>query len=183
MLAENAHEIWAKDRLSEAERKLAESIDVKPYDDSFMKPFSELTKQKRKTDYTSSLNTIKLIYKLGFTIIPPREKTYEYKPNSRTSDGKYIPHPIFIDDVVLPTEIEELTEYIAENAHEEWAKQRIKEGWTFAHETDKSLKFSSDLIPYCELIDREKEYDRKMAMNTLRVLYKLGFQIQKATKI
>jgi hypothetical protein len=44
---------------------------------------------------------------------------------------------------------------------------------------DKEKKQSFDLIPYCELLDSEKEYDRKMAMNTLRVLYKLGYKIIK----
>ena len=179
MLAENAHEIWAKDRLAEAEKKKAKGEDVNPYDDPFMKPFHELSKQKQKTDYLSALNTIKLLYKLGFKITQDNNAVVEYKPNAKTSDGQYIPNPIRVDSVELPKEIEELTEYIAENAHEEWAKQRIKEGWTFAPKTKKKLKQSFDLVPYCELLDSEKEYDRKMAMNTLRVLYRLGYRIQK----
>ena len=177
MLAENAHEIWAKDRLAEAEKKKAKGKDVNPYDDPFMKPFHELNKQKQKTDYLSALNTIKLLYKLGFKITQDKNAVVEYKPNARTADGQYIPNPINVDEVVLPKEIEELTEYIAENTHEEWAKQRIKEGWTFAPKTNKKLKQSFDLVPYCELLDSEKEYDRKMAMNTLRVLYKYRYRI------
>lgn len=179
MLAENAHEIWAKDRLAEAEKKKAKGKDVNPFDDPFMKPFHELSKQKRRTDYLSALNTIKLLYKLGFKITQNPNSSVEYKPNIRTADGQYVPNPIIVDDVVLPKEIEELTEYIAENAHEEWAKQRIKEGWTFAPQTNKKLKQSFDLVPYCELLDSEKEYDRRMAMNTLRVLYKYGYKIEK----
>lgn len=179
MLAENAHEIWAKDRLVEAEKKQAKGQNVNPYDDPYMKPFNELTKQKRKTDYLSSLNTIKLLYKLGFKLIIPDKKSFEFKSNTRTADGQYIPNPINVYDVVLPNEISSLTEYIAENTHEEWAKQRFKEGWTFAPNTNKKRKQSFDLVPYCELLDKEKEYDRKMAMNTLRVLYKLGYEIEK----
>lgn len=179
MLAENSHEIWAKDRLAEAEKKRAKGKEVNPYDDPFMKPFNELTKQKCKTDYLSSLNTIKLLYKLGFKLIQPDKKSFEFKPNTRTADGQYIPNPINVYDVVLPNEIAALTEYIAENTHEAWAKQRIKEGWTFAPKTNKKRMQSFDLVPYCELLDKEKEYDRKMAMNTLRVLYKLGYEIRK----
>lgn len=179
MLAENAHEIWAKDRLAEAEKKKANGKDVNPYDDPFMEPFHELSKQKRRTDYLSALNTIKLLYKLGFKITQDKNAVVEYKPNVRTLDGQYIPNPISVDSVELPKEIAGLTEYIAENAHEEWAKQRIKEGWTFAPQTNKKLKQSFDLVPYCELLDSEKEYDRKMAMNTLRVLYKYGYNIIK----
>jgi len=179
MLAENAHEIWAKDRLLEAEAKKAKGKNVNPYDDPFMKPFRELTKQQRKTDYTSALNTIKLLYKLGFSITKDETSDFEYQLNKRNEAGIYVPNPINVDDVVLPKEVEELTEYIAENTHEEWAKQRLKEGWVFAPKTNKKLKQSFDLIPYCELLDSEKEYDRRMAMNTLKVLYKMGYTIEK----
>ena len=92
-----------------------------------------------------------------------------------------LPSPINIDDVVLPEKIENLTEYIAENAHEEWAEHRIREGWTFAHETNNALKQSCELVPYCELIDSEKECNRKIAKDTLKLLYKLGYKIQKNT--
>lgn len=179
MLAENAHEIWAKDRLLEAENKRAKGKIVNPYDDPFMKPFHELTKQQRKTDYTSALNTIKLLYKLGFFITKDETSGFKYQSNKRSAEGNYVPNPINVDEVVLPEKIAELTEYISENTHEEWAKQRLKEGWTFAPKTNKKLKQSFDLVPYCELIDSEKEYDRKMAMNTLRVLYKIGYRLEK----
>lgn len=177
MLAENAHEIWAAGRQSEAKRKGAKA---KPVEDPFMKPFHELSAAKRKTDYLSALNTIKLIYKLGFIIVRDKNAHIKYQPNAWTEDGRYIPRPIPVDDVNLPDDIAQLTEYIAENTHEEWAKQRFKEGWQFAPKTNKALKQSADLIPYCELLDSEKEYDRKMAMNTLKVLIKMGYRIEKA---
>ena len=180
MLAENAHDIWATDRLAEAEEKKAKGEIFNPYAHQFMEPFSELPEEKRTSDYTSSLNTIKLLYKLGFKIVQPDKQSFEFKPNVRTTDGQYIPHPINVDDVVLPKDIVALTEYIAENTHEEWAKQRFEEGWTFAPKKDEALMQNPDLIPYCELLDSEKEYDRKMAMNTLKVLYKLGYKIEKS---
>lgn len=180
ILAENAHEIWAKNRLQEAEKNKTKGKDVNPYDDPFMKPFNELSKQKRKTDYLSALNTIKLLYKLGFGLTKiDKESAFDYKPNTRMADGRYIPNPINVDDVVLPKDIAALTEYIAENTHEEWAKQRLKEGWTFASKTNKKRKQSFDLVPYCELLDKEKEYDRKMAMNTLKVLCKYGYVVER----
>lgn len=37
-------------------------------------------------------------------------------------DGSYIPNPIDTIDVVLSDELNELTEKIAENAHEVWGK-------------------------------------------------------------
>lgn len=177
ILAENAHDIWAKDRLAEAKKKK----NFNPFAHQFMKPFCELTeKEKRKTDYSTTINSIKLLYKLGFKINRDDGTTsIDYKTNVRTADGQYIPHPINVDDVILPKDIAALTEYIAENAHEEWAKQRLKEGWTFAPKKNEELMQNPDLIPYCELLDSEKEYDRKMAMNTLKVLYKFGYTIEK----
>ena len=179
VLAENAHEIWAKDRLAEAGKKRATGKGVNRNKDPFMRPFNELSKLKQKTDYLSSLNTIKLLYKLGFKLIKNEKVHFKYKSNTRTSDGLYIPNPICVEDVELPNEIAVLTEYNAENTHEEWAKQRLKEGWTFATKTNKKLKQSFDLVPYCELIDSEKEYDRKMALNTLKLLYKMGYSINR----
>ena len=178
MLAENAHEIWAKDRLAEAEKKRLNGEEANPDKDPFMKPFMELTPAQRKSDYLTALNTIKLIFKLGFTITRTETVISAYTPNMRTEDGRYIPKPASMDDVSLPKEMEALTEYIAENSHEEWAKLRMKEGWTYAPKNDKKLKQSQDLIPYCELLDSEKDYDRKMAMHTLKVLYKMGFRFK-----
>ncbi len=168
MLAENAHDIWAKKRLADGN-----------YDPSYMKPFCELNKKQRNMDYPTALNTIKLLYKLGFTITKNETSEFVFQSNKRDAEGKYVPNPINVDDVVLPKEVENLTEYIAENAHEEWARGKFKEGWVYGPKRDKEKKQSFDLIPYCELLDSEKEYDRKMAMNTLRVLYKLGYKIIK----
>lgn len=179
MLAENAHDTWAIGRLAEYEEMREKGLDVRPEDDPFMKPFLELTKKERKGDYITALNTIKLIHKLGFTIIPPEDMAFAFEPNRRDKDGRYIPRPINVDGVTFPDELAQLTEYLAENNHEEWAKLRMSEGWTYAPVTNKALKQNRDLLPYCELIDSEKEYDRKMAMNTLRLLYKLGCRIEK----
>lgn len=180
MLAENAHDIWAIDRLADYEKMRKEGLEVRPEDDPFMKPFLELTKEERKGDYLTALNTIKFIHKLGFVVIPPKDMVFSFEPNKRDKDGRYIPKPVNVDDVTLPDELSQLTEYLAENNHEEWAKLRVSEGWTYAPVTNKALKQNRDLLPYCELLDSEKDYDRKMAMNTLRLLYKLGCRIKKA---
>lgn len=174
MLAENAHETWAKDRMDEYIRAGKD-----PYKDPSMKPYSELTKAQRKLNYLPSVNTLKLLCKLGFRVEREECSNMEFKTNKRNENGIYIPKPLCVDAVKLPDTLTDLTEYIAENAHEEWAKARIKEGFVYAPENDKDNKKNKDLIPYCELIDSEKEYDRKMAMNTLKVLYKMGYKIEK----
>ena len=44
----------------------------------------------------------------------------------------YCPKPIDTSEVKLPDEMLALTEKIAENVHDVWAKGRISEGWTTA---------------------------------------------------
>lgn len=96
------------------------------------------------------------------------------------SDGaEYIPHPIRLDDVVVENELLELREAIAENAHEVWAETRKNEGWTYGPVRDDTKKQHPDLLPYNRLPESEKEYDRLMAMNTIKLVKKLGWELRK----
>lgn len=89
----------------------------------------------------------------------------------------YNPQPINVEDIDLDANLEELTEAIAENAHDIWARARMDEGWTYGPVRNDELKQHPDLVPYAQLPDSEKEYDRIMAMNTLRLVRRLGFDI------
>ena len=91
----------------------------------------------------------------------------------------YAPSPIGLDDVVLSDDLTELQEAIAENAHEIWAKNRRDQGWSYGPERNDQKKETPDMIPYCNLPESEKLYDREMAMQTLKLVKKLGFEIVK----
>ena len=91
----------------------------------------------------------------------------------------YTPKPIDTSDVVLPPELLELTEKMAANSHDIWAAQRIKDGWTYGKTRDDNLKHHPCLIPYDELPESEKEYDRSMALETIKLLVKLGYTVTK----
>lgn len=91
----------------------------------------------------------------------------------------YEPSPIALDDVKLPDDLAELREAIAENAHEIWAKNRKDQGWTYGPERNDKKKETPDMIPYCNLPESEKLYDREMAMQTLKLVKKLGYEIVK----
>ena len=93
--------------------------------------------------------------------------------------GEYDPQPINLDDIELTDDLQELREAIAENAHDVWAEARMNDGWTFGPERNDTLKHHPDLIPYSALPDSEKEYDRLMALNTIKLVRKLGFDIVK----
>ena len=98
------------------------------------------------------------------------------------SVDEYVPHPIDVDNIPLDSELEELQEAIAENAHDVWSEARMKEGWTYGKERDDKNKKHPDLVPYTALPDSEKEYDRIMAFNTIKLVKKLGFDIVKRNK-
>lgn len=91
----------------------------------------------------------------------------------------YTPHPISTDDIELSKDILELSELIAENVHEVWTASRMSEGWTYGKERNDSLKQHPCLIPYNELPEIEKDYDRNTAMQTLKLIQKLGYTIKK----
>ena len=91
----------------------------------------------------------------------------------------YIPHPIDLSDVELPAHLDALREAIAENTHEVWAAGRMKEGWTYGPERDDKLKKHPDLIPYSDLPEGEKQYDRDTAVNTIKLVIKLGYDLVK----
>lgn len=96
------------------------------------------------------------------------------------SDGEeYEPHPIDLTNVEISDDLIELREAIAENAHEVWAYNRKKEGWTYGPERDDAKKLHPDMIAYNRLPESEKLYDREMAMNTIKLLRKLGWELKK----
>jgi hypothetical protein len=91
----------------------------------------------------------------------------------------YDPQPINLESIQLTDDLLELREAIAENAHEVWAATRIKEGWSYGQQRDDANKKHPDLVPYSALPDSEKEYDRIMAMDTIKLVRKLGYDLMK----
>lgn len=91
----------------------------------------------------------------------------------------YIPQPLDTSDIQLPKELNELVEQMAKNVHEVWAQTRIEQGWTYGAERNDALKHHPCLVPYEELPEEERVYDRNTAIGTLKLISKLGFKIEK----
>mgnify|MGYP001778566278 FL=1 len=87
--------------------------------------------------------------------------------------------PIDTSDVDLSEELNGLIEKMAKNVHEVWAQNRMEQGWTYGVERSDSLKQHPCLIPYDDLPDEEKAYDRDTALSTLKLICKLGFKISR----
>lgn len=89
----------------------------------------------------------------------------------------YTPQPVDTSEVRLPAELDELVEKIAKNVHEVWAQSRMEQGWKYGDERSDELRHHPCLIPYEELPEIEKDYDRDTALGTLKLICKLGFKI------
>lgn len=94
-------------------------------------------------------------------------------------NNKYIPQPEDTAGVEIPAELMELAEQMARNVHEVWARSRMAEGWTWGPERDDAARRHPCLVPYDELPESEKEYDRATSQETLRLILKLGFGISR----
>ncbi len=91
----------------------------------------------------------------------------------------YQPNPIDTSGVQLATEIQELMERLAEHNHDVWARQRLADGWKLGKQRNDELKLHPCLIPYDELPESEKEYDRQTAREVLKAVLALGYGLEK----
>ena len=91
----------------------------------------------------------------------------------------YLPQPVDTSQVELPRELIDLGEAIAENVHDVWAQGRLSEGWTYGPVRDDQKKQTPCLVPYSDLPESEKAYDRNTAFETLKFILAKGFKIEK----
>jgi len=91
----------------------------------------------------------------------------------------YTPKPIDTKNIQLTDDILELCEVLAKNTHDVWATTRMTDGWTYGEKRDDTLKKHPCLVPYEDLPESEKEYDRATSQETLKVILGLGFSIIK----
>ncbi|MDE5750895.1 MAG: Ryanodine receptor Ryr [Duncaniella sp.] len=96
------------------------------------------------------------------------------------SDKRYVPSPVDTRSVELPAELLPLVEDMARNVHEVWARNRMAEGWTYGPVRDDAKKQTPCMVPYEDLPEAEKEYDRATSQETLKLILKSGFTVSKA---
>ena len=92
----------------------------------------------------------------------------------------YNPEPIDSSRIELSRDILQLSERLAKNAHDVWAGLRLSEGWTWGPQRNDAEKKHPNLVPYEQLAEDEKEYDRKMVLLTLKAIVALGYRIEKS---
>lgn len=90
---------------------------------------------------------------------------------------EYIPNPMDTRDVQLPEELSALAEEMSKNVHEVWAQTRMAQGWSYGEERNDAEKKHPCLVPYEDLSEEEKAYDRNTSQETIKLILKLGFNI------
>jgi hypothetical protein len=90
----------------------------------------------------------------------------------------YEPKPIDTSGVDLTADLRELVERLAESNHDHWAQQRLDEGWRYGLRRNDTTKEHPDLVPYSELPESEKEYDRKTVVEAIKALIALGYDLK-----
>jgi len=95
----------------------------------------------------------------------------------------YTPAPLDTSKVALSSDLLELIELLAKNTHEVWAQQRLAEGWQYGIARNDERKEHPCLVPYEELPENEKEYDRGTVRKVVKVMVGLGFRIEKYEEV
>ena len=91
----------------------------------------------------------------------------------------YKPTPIDTSGLRLEPHHERLIEQLTENVHEIWAAKRMSDGWTYGPQRNDGAKQHPCLVPYAELPDSEKAYDREIVEQTIKATLTLGYSIGK----
>ncbi len=89
----------------------------------------------------------------------------------------YDPRPPDSDSVAVDENVMRLVETLARQVHDTWAHGRLTDGWTWGPERDDVKRTHPCLVPYEELSEEERAYDRQTALQTIRVLLALGYRI------
>ena len=115
-------------------------------------------------------------YTLGLFVDAWSEShNYTVTVREKSFPEEYNPQPIDVESITLNPELEELTDFIAENAHDVWAKDKKADGYTYAPVDDKT--HNHYLKPFSMLSEKDKEPDRRMAINTIKLLKRMGYRI------
>jgi hypothetical protein len=154
-LAQAAHDIFCEG-LRTRKYEYGPQTDDRLKTPSSLKPYSELPEFEKDQNRGNVRDIVNKLARIGYVMIPARsnEPPFDF-PGSDL-------------------------ELLAEMEHERWMKQKLREGWEYAQETDKSRKLSPALLPWDRLPEREKEKDRDLVRVIPKILAKAGYAIVKS---
>src|SRR3989339_1276211 len=90
----------------------------------------------------------------------------------------YEPKLLDLTGVEIPADLTNLVEQLSEITHDNWLKARLADGWRHGKSRNDLLKEHPCLVPYDELPESEKEYDRKNSLGVIQAMLALGYRIE-----
>jgi class 3 adenylate cyclase/tetratricopeptide (TPR) repeat protein len=90
----------------------------------------------------------------------------------------YEPKSLDLTGVEIPADLTNLVEQLSEITHDNWLKQRLADGWRHGKSRNDLLKEHPCIVPYDELPETEKEYDRKISLGVIQAMLALGYRIE-----
>ncbi|XP_028294207.1 ryanodine receptor 3 isoform X8 [Gouania willdenowi] len=181
-LAENIHELWGMNKI-ELGWCYGKIRDDNKRHHPCLVDFSKLPETEKNYNLQMSSETLKTLVALGCRVVhinPNAEeslKKIKLPKNYMMSNG-YKPTPLDLSDIKLTPGQELLVDKLAENAHNVWAKDRIKQGWTYGIQQDLKSKRNPRLVPYVLLDERTKKSNRDSLREAIRTLIGYGYNIE-----
>uniref|UniRef100_A0AAR2LQ41 Ryanodine receptor 1 n=1 Tax=Pygocentrus nattereri TaxID=42514 RepID=A0AAR2LQ41_PYGNA len=181
-LAENIHELWAVTRIEQG-------WTFGPFRDDNKKlhpclvDFQSLPEPERNYNLQMSGETLKTLLALGCHVGMGDEKAEENLkkiklPKTYVMTSGYKPAPLDLSHVKLTPNQNQLVEKLAENGHNVWARDRVRQGWTYSIVQDIMNKRNPRLVPYNLLDERTKKTNRDSVNNAVRTLIGYGYNIE-----
>ncbi|KAM6961301.1 ryanodine receptor 3 [Aplochiton taeniatus] len=181
-LAENIHERWGMNKI-ELGWSYGKIRDDNKRHHPCLVDFSKLPDTEKNYNLQMSTETLKTLLALGCHVVhvnPNAEdnlKKVKLPKNYMMSNG-YKPTPLDLSEVRLTLAQESLVDRLAENAHNVWAKDRVKQGWTYGIQQDVRSKRNPRLVPYALLDERTKKSNRDRLREAIRTLIGYGCNVE-----
>ncbi|KAM9848015.1 LOW QUALITY PROTEIN: ryanodine receptor 2-like [Aulostomus maculatus] len=181
-MAENTHELWVMDMIELGWTHGTVRDEGKRHEPCLVE-FSKLPEQERNHSLQVAQNTLRTLLAFGFHIgltDSHAEGTVEYTRLSTKYElpSGYRPAPVDLSRVSLSPAHEEVIKLLAENDHNVWARERIKQGWTYGAQQDVKSKRSPNLVPYSLLDERSRKLSRKGVREAVCTLLAYGYSLE-----
>ncbi|KAM8915512.1 ryanodine receptor 3 isoform 7-T7 [Spinachia spinachia] len=181
-LAENIHELWGMNKI-ELGWMYGKIRDDNKRQHPCLVDFSKLPETEKNYNLQMSTETLKTLLALGCRVgqVNPNAESSLKKiklPKNYMMSNGYKPFPLDLSDIKLTPGQELLVDKLAENAHNVWAKDRIKQGWTYGIQQDLKSKRNPRLVPYVLLDERTKKSNRDSLREAIRTLIGYGYNIE-----
>ncbi|EPQ17120.1 Ryanodine receptor 2 [Myotis brandtii] len=181
-LAENIHELWVMNKI-ELGWQYGPVRDDNKRQHPCLVEFSKLPEQERNYNLQMSLETLKTLLALGCHVgisdehAEEKVKKMKLPKNYQLTSG-YKPAPMDLSFIKLTPSQEAMVDRLAENAHNVWARDRIRQGWTYGIQQDVKNRRNPRLVPYTLLDDRTKKSNKDSLREAVRTLLGYGYSLE-----